>query len=292
MINFLRMKITVGLPFYNNEKTLEIAIKSILQQTFKNWELILLDDGSVDDSLIIAAKMASIDKRIILISDGKNRGLVHRLNQIIDIAQGDYIARMDADDIMLPERLEKQFAIFISDLKIDIVATAAFTIDENDNPIGIKDSEAIIFKSKKDIFKKSLLIHPSILVKKEWYKSNRYDNKYIRAEDFELWCRTFSYTNFFRITEPLLLYREGNVSITNYTASMKTLRMIYREHSNGMMSDAELALTLFKTHLKSFIYRFMGIFKLQYILTSGRNDSLTSEQISHVNSIILKLKND
>jgi glycosyltransferase involved in cell wall biosynthesis len=286
------MDITVGLPFYNNEKTLEIAIKSIIQQTFKNWELILIDDGSVDDSLAIAEKMASIDERISLISDGKNKGLVRRLNQIIDVAQGDYIARMDADDIMLPERLEKQFAVFISNSKIDIVATAAFTIDENDNPIGIRDTEDIIFKSKKDIFKKSLLIHPSILVKKEWYKSNRYDKEYIRAEDFELWCRTFSYTKFFRITEPLLLYREGNISIANYTASMKTLRMIYRVHSNGLLSGTELALTIFKTHLKSLIYRFMGLLKLQYILTSGRNSSLTSEQISQVNSIILKLKND
>lgn len=286
------MDITVGLPFYNNEKTLEIAIKSIIQQTFKNWELILIDDGSLDDSIAIAEKMASIDERISLISDGKNKGLVHRLNQIIDVAQGDYIARMDADDIMLPERLEKQFAVFISNSKIDIVATAAFTIDENDNPIGIRDTEDIIFKSKKDIFKKSLLIHPSILVKKEWYKSNRYDKEYIRAEDFELWCRTFSYTKFFRITEPLLLYREGNISIANYTASMKTLRMIYRVHSNGLLSGTELALTIFKTHLKSLIYRFMGLLKLQYILTSGRNRSLTSEQISHVNSIVLKLKND
>lgn len=286
------MDITVGLPFYNNEKTLEIAIKSIIQQTFKNWELILIDDGSVDDSLAIAEKMASIDERISLISDGKNKGLVHRLNQIIDIAQGDYIARMDADDIMLPERLEKQFAVFISNSKIDIVATAAFTIDENDNPIGIRDTEDIIFKSKKDIFKKALLIHPSILVKKEWYKSNRYDKEYIRAEDFELWCRTFSYTKFFRITEPLLLYREGNISIANYTSSMKTLRMIYRVYSNGLLSGTELALTIFKTHLKSLIYRFMGLLKLQYILTSGRNSSLTSEQISQVNSIILKLKND
>lgn len=286
------MDITVGLPFYNNEKTLEIAIKSIIQQTFKNWELILIDDGSLDDSIAIAEKMASIDERISLISDGKNKGLVHRLNQIIDIAQGDYIARMDADDIMLPERLEKQFAVFISNSKIDIVATAAFTIDENDNPIGIRDTEDIIFKSKKDIFKKALLIHPSILVKKEWYKSNRYDKEYIRAEDFELWCRTFSYTKFFRITEPLLLYREGNISIANYTSSMKTLRMIYRVYSNGLLSGTELALTIFKTHLKSLIYRFMGLLKLQYILTSGRNSSLTSEQISQVNSIILKLKND
>ncbi|SFE68348.1 glycosyltransferase family 2 protein [Flavobacterium xueshanense] len=285
------MKVTVGLPFYNNEKTLEIAIKSILNQTLLDWELILIDDGSADNSLIIAKKMADTDERIQLISDGQNKGLIYRLNQIIGIAQGNYIARMDADDIMLPERLEKQHAIFIGNAKIDIVATAAFTIDENDNPIGIRDTDEIILKSKKDIFKKSLLIHPSILVKRGWYKSNQYDKEYIRAEDFELWCRTFSHTTFYRITEPLLLYREGNVSIKNYTSSMKTLRMIYKKHSKGILSDVELERAVFKTHLKSLIYQFLGLFSLQYLLTSNRNNSLNSEQINYIKSTILKLKN-
>lgn len=286
------MNITIGLPFYNNEKTLEMAVKSVLVQTLESWELILIDDGSRDESLVIANKMASMDDRIRVISDGQNRGLVFRLNQIIDIAQADYIARMDADDIMLPERLEKQLEVFNSYPKVDVVATAAYTIDENDNPIGIRDTEPIVLNNGKDVFKKSILIHPSILVKKEWYKSNKYDKEFIRAEDFELWCRTFMYTNFFRITEPLLLYREGNVSVKNYTLSMKTLRMIYRKHARAILSNSELALALFNTYLKSFLYQFMGSFGLQHILTSRRNDSLSPAQIKYINAFILKLKTD
>jgi glycosyltransferase involved in cell wall biosynthesis len=286
------MKLTIGLPFYNNEKTLKIAIKSVLQQTLKSWELILINDGSTDGSLAIAEIMAANDSRIKLLSDGFNRGLVFRLNQIIDEAQGNYIARMDADDIMLPERLEKQVNFLISNPQIDIVATAAYTIDENDNPIGIRDTEPIVLNNGKDVFKKSILIHPSILVKKEWYKSNKYDKEFIRAEDFELWCRTFMATKFFRITEPLLLYREGNVSVKNYTLSMKTLRMIYRKHFRLILSDSELALALLNTHLKSFLYQFMGSFGLQHILTSRRNDSLSPAQIKYINSFISILKTD
>ena len=286
----MSVKITIGISFYNNERTLDFAVKSVVNQTFKSWELFLIDDGSSDNSINIAQNLVGLDSRISLICDGTNKGLVYRLNQIIDVANGGYIARMDADDVMLPERLEKQISIFVNNPKIDVVASAVYTIDENDIPIGIRDTDDIDLKDKKDILKKSLLVHPSILVKKEWYKSNKYDKKYIRAEDFELWCRTFTYTNFYRIKEPLLLYREGNTNIKNYVASMKTLRMIYRNYSKGLLSNNELAIEIFKTHLKSFLYRFMGFFNLQYLITSKRNNSLTKIQIDFVKNFILELK--
>lgn len=286
----MSLKITIGIPFYNNERTLELAVKSVINQTFIDWELFLVDDGSTDNSIMIAQKLVDSDSRISLICDGTNKGLVYRLNQIIDIANGWYIARMDADDVMLPERLEKQIVVFVNNPKIDVVATAAYTIDENDNPIGIRDTDGIDLKNKKDILKKALLIHPSILVKKEWYRLNKYDKNYIRAEDYELWCRTFAYTNFYRITEPLLLYREGNTNIKNYISSMKTLRMIYRNYSKGLISNSELVIEIFKTHLKGFLYRFMGVFNLQYLLTSKRNNSLSKEQIKYVENFILELK--
>lgn len=286
----MSLKITIGIPFYNNERTLDLAVKSVINQTFRDWELLLIDDGSTDDSIKIAKNLVDLDSRICLICDGRNKGLVSRLNQIIDLASGDFIARMDADDVMLPKRLEKQLVIFSENPKIDVVATAAYTIDENDNPIGIRDIISIDLKNKKDILKKSLLIHPSILVKKEWYRSNKYDKKYIRAEDFELWCRTFTYTNFYRITEPLLLYREGNTNIKNYITSMRTLRLIYRNYSKGLLSNSELAFEICKTYFKSFLYKLLGFFNLQYLLTSRRNNSLSKEQINSVENFMVELK--
>lgn len=284
------MKITIGIPFYNNEKTLDLAVKSVINQTFIDWELFLMDDGSTDSSISIALKYVNSDKRISLICDGKNQGLVYRLNQIIDLANGEYIARMDSDDVMLPERLEKQINEFVKNPKLDIVATAVYTIDENDKPIGIRDAFNIDLKSKKEILKKSLLVHPSILVKKEWCKLNKYDKKYVRAEDYELWCRTYSYTNFHRITEPLLLYREGNITVKNYVSSMKTIRLIYRNYSKGVLSNSELVFEIFKTYLKSLLYRLMGVFQLQYLITSKRNNPLSTEQIISVESKIQELK--
>ena len=100
--------LTIGLPFYNNEKTLADAIKSVLVQSYTDWELILTDDGSTDTSLSIANEFAKNDKRIIVISDSINKGLSYRLNQIADMTTTRYLARMDADDMMMPRKLKSR----------------------------------------------------------------------------------------------------------------------------------------------------------------------------------------
>ena len=286
----MSLKITIGIPFYNNEKTLGIAIESVVRQTFKAWVLYLIDDGSIDNSLEIAQKFVNSDNRIILISDGMNKGLVYRLNQVIDISDTEYIARMDADDIMLPERLEKQLKVFENNTNIDVVSSAAYTIDMNDNPVGVRGTEALDCQNFKSILKRSLLIHPSILVKTKWYKLNQYDKDYFRAEDFELWCRTFNYTVFYKINEPLMLYREGNIKINNYIASMNTLRKIIKKYSNGVLTNFEIRVEILKTYLKSWTYIFFGFFNLQYFLTKKRNNNLTKNQKELILNFILSLK--
>lgn len=284
--------VTIGLPFYNNGKTLKNAIKSVLLQTYKNWELIIIDDGSTDDSFQIAEYFATQDARIILIKDEINKGLVARLNQIIDMASGKFIARMDADDMMMPEKLEKQMEYFARNPSVDVLATASYTIDEKDQPIGIRGVSDIYIRSGKDVIKGSPLIHPTILVKANWYKQNKYDGNYPRAEDYELWCRTFESTVFHRITEPLFFYREGNVSLSNYTLSMKTLRKIIRVYGDTHLSRTEQTIELLKTHIKTNMYRIFGFFKLQYVLSSKRNISLTDEQKIDANKKIHFISGD
>ena len=102
--------ISIGIPIYNAEAYLEDAIKSILAQTHELWELILIDDGSTDASLTIAKRFAESDHRIKVISDGINKKLPARLNQLIEEANYDYIARMDADDLIHPDRLAIQLS--------------------------------------------------------------------------------------------------------------------------------------------------------------------------------------
>ena len=130
------MIISIGIPFYNAEKYLEDAIFSVLAQTYEFWELILIDDGSSDNSLVIANMYAKKDSRIRVISDGMNKKLPYRLNQLIQESTGDFIARMDADDIMHPERLEKQLRFLETNKRYDLVSTGLVSID-NDNIVKV-----------------------------------------------------------------------------------------------------------------------------------------------------------
>ena len=108
--------VSIGLPVYNAEKFLRDAIVSILNQSYVHFELIIMDDGSTDKSIDIVNSFN--DKRIVVYRDGVNKGLPARLNEISTLAKGRYLARMDADDIMHPERIEKQLKILEKTQKI------------------------------------------------------------------------------------------------------------------------------------------------------------------------------
>ena len=212
------MLISIGIPFYNCEDFLADAIKSILAQSYKDWELILIDDGSTDRSLEIACSFQ--DSRIRVISDGQNKKLPFRLNQIIEAAKGDYIARMDADDMVDPYRLEKQIEILLKHKDVDLVSTGVASIS-NDNQIrGIRTYNNCIL-SKYDIVSGNIgIVHASILARKSWYLRNKYREGII-AEDYELWNRAFFNSDLkcYKLAEPLYYYREdGNVT------SVKLLR--------------------------------------------------------------------
>lgn len=282
--------LTIGLPFYNNVGTLENAVKSVLVQTFTNWELILINDGSTDASLVIAERMVKMDSRIRLLNDGENRGLISRLNQVIELAKGAYIARMDGDDMMMPEKLEKQMAELDKNPKIDVIDTGLYTINENDEPIGMRGVGELDTGNKKRALKSGLLFHPSVIVKTGWYRKNKYSPDFFRSEDYELWCRTFDTTVFHRVREPLFLYREGNVNVKNYVASMRTFRKILRIYSPGVLSRSELQAEMFKTYLKSATYKVFAFFKIQYILTSKRNQKLDSIQQDEIIEVIRHIK--
>jgi glycosyltransferase involved in cell wall biosynthesis len=283
--------LTIGIPFYNNEKTLPDAVKSVLIQTYTDWELILADDGSEDNSLEIARQFAAQDKRIKLTSDGVNRGLIYRLNQIIDLAQGEYIARMDSDDMMMPGKLAKQMEVLKNDNSIDVIDTAAYIINENNEPTGMRGLTDLSTWDRRRTFKDVLLFHPTVVAKTSWYRKNKYDKDFVRSEDFELWCRTFNHTVFARVYEPLFLYREGRVNISNYVKSNQSYRKILRNHGKEVLSGTEITAEIIKSHLKSFLYRIFSWFNMQHFLSSKRNLRINIQQQKEVRAIIARIKN-
>jgi len=193
----MRPKVSVILPYYNSEENLSDAIESMLCQSMKDFELILIDNNSKDGSHDIAAGFAAKDKRIKLIEE-PNQGIVNALNSGIEVAKADYIARMDSDDISYPERLEKQVQFLDVHGDIGVVATQARHIRTSDEPEEQMGLEQYIAWNNRLIthedislnrFIESPVIHPTVMFRSEFVKKyGSYQNGDF-PEDYELWLR-------------------------------------------------------------------------------------------------------
>ena len=206
--------ISVVMSVYDAEKYLDEAIQSVLNQTYKNFEFIIINDGSTDKSLEIIEKYKQQDGRIVLISR-ENKGLVVSLNEGIASSKGRYIARMDADDISLPERFEEQVKFMEENLDIGICGSWVKIFGE-----GIKSSRWRLSCSNKrlktELLFSSCFAHPSVMLRKEVLIKNNllYDKNCLHAEDFDLWTKLSFVTNFANINQILIKYRVVNTSIT------------------------------------------------------------------------------
>ncbi|MFC6040249.1 glycosyltransferase family 2 protein [Paenisporosarcina macmurdoensis] len=280
-------KITIGIPFYDNEKTLEIAIKSVLTQTYQNWELLLVNDGSKDKSIDIAKKFD--DPRIKLLNDGENKGLIYRLNEMIDITKTDYFFRMDSDDIMHPQRIEKQLNFLLENTSIDIVGSSAIIIDEDNQVYGSRFVNNDINNKRLTLYF-GKFIHPTIAGKTDWFKKHKYDPLFYRSEDHELWVRTIEESNFYNIKEPLLFYRVPKViNINNYINSIKTNRKIYRKYEANIFHKLIL---LTKSILKEKLIFTINYVNLDEIWISRSNSTtnLDEKKQKKYQNIITKIK--
>lgn len=265
--------ISIGIPFFNAVAYLEDAIKSVLAQTFQEWELILVDDGSSDGSLDIAKKYEQLDSRVRVISDGLNKKLPTRLNEIIKEAKFDYIARMDADDIMHPQRLEKQLSFLEDNKKYDLVSSGLISIDNQNEVKGFR----CVCQLYDNFSKPSLsypVVHPSVMARKSWYLRNQYSERYPRAEDFELWTRSIINNDFRMAVLPdlLLYYREeGNLSRDKIIKSYKDLLKIYKSYSKKFFN-----FNILKIYLKILVINLIFYTGNLQKIAKRRNESFSS----------------
>ncbi len=207
--------ISVILPVYNAEKYIEKAIFSVLEQTYINFELVIIDDGSTDDSKNIITRMANSDSRIKLISR-PNKGLIVTLNESINMSKGDYIARMDADDISLPERFENQVAFLNEHPECVVVGTLSTLIDSDGDEIGpfgewVKHDEIDAAHLSGH---GGAIIHPSVMIRTEALRCvEGYREEFKSAEDIDLWLRLAEVGKVTNIDKRLILYRQHMDSI-------------------------------------------------------------------------------
>lgn len=280
--------VSIGIPFLNAKRTLADAVRSVFAQTFADWELILMDDGSTDGSLDLMRHID--DPRVRVVSDGVNRGLCDRLNQIASLANAPLLARMDADDLMHPERIEKQVRFLNANPETDLVDTATFTVDDDLTPLGMR-GEQPLQTDPVSVLCGGLLIHPTVMGRTEWFRNHPYDAEYIRAEDRELWCRTCATARFARLTEPLFFYREGMAgNLRNYLKSAVTVRKILRVYGPPLVGTWRAEWLVAKTFARSVAYRFCSLLGLQGRLIRKRNRPLTDAETLSARAIISDIR--
>lgn len=273
-------KLTIGISFKNPGKYFETTLKSVFAQTFTDWELILMDDGSTDGSIEYAKNIN--DPRVRVYVDGKSQGLSARLNQMIQITQAPYFFRMDADDIMHPNRLEKQYQALINYDNMTVVGTAAYSIDEDSKILGFRKSRS---EQKYGFNAIQSFIHPTVAASTSWFRENFYSENFIyqRCEDTELWCRTTETTKFVNLAEPLLYYREEkSLSIEKYAGT--SLGLIFLIIEQFRYSRLQFIRLYTKEFIKLSLALILDSLGLSSYLISRRSTSLNIEQLQAAQS--------
>ena len=278
--------ISIGIPFYNAEKYLEDAICSVLAQTHQYWELILVDDGSTDDSLSIANKYAKNDDRIRVISDGENRKLPFRLNQIIKESKYDFIARMDADDLMSNNRLEAQLEVLKKNPNIDFVTTGYLSIDTRGELTGVMAIKNYQMNAAMILEGKTNLIHASLLARKNWYLRNLYNENSLLAEDYHLWLEAAKKDDlkYIVIEEPLYWYRVmENVTIEKIIAGYNTQINIIENNYEGIISKFDKNRIVKKFQVKKYIVKTLFRLNMLMVLVKLRSKKHQESDVNYYN---------
>lgn len=280
-----KVKVSVIMGIYNCESTLEESIKSLLVQTYQNFEVILCDDNSDDDTYNIAKNFCDkYPQKFKLLRNDKNMGLNYTLNKCLKVSKGDYIARMDGDDISLPRRFESQVKFLENNSEISIVSSNMVYFDEN-GQWGIGKSKKI--PTKDDLVRGTPFAHAAAMVRKNAYSLvNNYSVKkrLLRVEDYHLWIKMYSKGLVgYNIQEPLYMMRDDKDA---------RARRIFRYRINESYVKF-LAIKMLKLKYWKIVYIFRPIIvgllpsKIYMILHKNKlkvNDCLQSKYNSVVDS--------
>ena len=247
--------ISVIMGVHNGAKYLRGAIDSILNQAFADFEFLIVNDASTDESTSILSSYA--DQRIKIINNSENLGLTKSLNKGLAIAQGEYIARMDADDISLPERFEVQKKFLDESPKIAVVGSATIIIDDNNKESGSKTPVTDPDLLKFYVQLKNQLTHSSVMFRKNVIlEIGGYDESVKYAQDYDLWSRLLHKKIMLsNIEKPLLKYRFHQKSITQgatkgkaYESAMKTVYKNMTHYTAISQEEFEIFAESFHSH--------------------------------------------
>ena len=236
-------RVTVGVPIYNAARTLPLTLRSVFSQTITDWELILVDDGSTDGSVDIIRALK--DDRVRVMVDGQNKTTAPRQNEITRAARAPFVARLDADDVMHPRRLEEQLEFMQANPEADAVGTEAYSVDASYRIQG-KRAVAGIPASEREVALHGMFTHSTVLGRTDWCMRNPYSEapEARRCEDAELWLRTFARSDFKLMKRPLLFYMEDAASAIGKLRSSNRGRIRIMFRGKGEVRTKPLTLRL------------------------------------------------
>lgn len=271
----MKSLVTVGLPFYNAEQTLSSAIECVLNQSYGELELLLINDGSTDGSFRIACEYLH-DCRVKLISDGKNLGLAARLNQVVELANGEYIARFDADDLMSLKRFFKQIRYLEHNPEVDLVSCSLLSFGNDLIPIGVRGTHTVKYTLEGILSGRQGFLHAGLVARKSWYIRNKYNTLTPTGQDIELWCSALNNNDFkaHSLSEVLYFYREEN-NITK--AKLLRAYRLQIKLINDYLSGYIQYRMLMKVYLKLILIKTINEEVLRKYLLIKRNTTNISE---------------
>lgn len=209
-LNPTKPLVSVVIPVYNANGFLSGAIESIQNQTYKNLEIIIVDDGSTDETPKILSSLAKKDKRIKILTNKRNLNIASSLNRGIKLAKGSYIARMDADDISLPNRIEKQIKYLLAHPDIVILGGQCKTIDVNNKIIGHKLFPVTDKQIRDALYYENPIQHPTVIFNTNLIPKNFtwYNTNLPPAEDYDLFFRMAKFGKLHNLNSFVLKYRQ------------------------------------------------------------------------------------
>ncbi len=242
--------LSVIMSVYNGARYLDAAIQSILAQNFADFEFLIINDGSADGSRELLQKLAQTDRRITLINR-ENRGLVASLNELIALAKAPLLARMDCDDIALPNRFSLQIAFMNNSPEIGISGTNTYDLNEDGGIIIAEESYPLTpAETQISLQNGPPLCHPSVVMRTDLIRQlGGYRAAFRHAEDYDLWLRASRSTLISNIPEALLLYRRSNSQVSRKHAveQAKAAAIAWFDHVHclgGGQSPFDTAVTL------------------------------------------------
>jgi glycosyltransferase involved in cell wall biosynthesis len=239
--------VSVVIPTYNREQLIGRSIKSVLSQTYQDFEIIVVDDASTDNTKEVINSFN--DDRIRYVRHKQNRGEATARNTGIKVARGEYIASQDSDDVWFPQKLAKQIELLQNTSpKVGVAYTGFWKIENNEKtyiPFSwVNQKEGDIHR---ELLKGNFIGSPATLIKKECFKKvGMFDERLFHLVDWEMWLRVSKYYHFKFIDEPLLVahYDSDNVS-TNQNEFIKSQELILKKHFEDFSKDKELLVTYY-----------------------------------------------